>query len=122
VDAKIIAIPEPRGRHDEPIKVPLPSMSRLQPIARIQASVALSYEIRPEHMKSVCRWRSVAWPRQVAMYLAKHLTPHSLTTIGHHFGDRDHSTVISAIRAVEKRMANDALYRADVEALLEALS
>lgn len=101
--------------------VPLPSMLRFQPIARIQKTVALSYDIDPSHMKSCARWRSVAWPRQVAMFLARELTGHSLTVIGHHFGARDHTTALYAIKAVEKRMAEDPLYAADVEVLREAL-
>lgn len=109
---------------DLPAKaVALPSMSnRLRPLARIQATVALSYDITTAMLVSPYRWRKAAWPRQVAMYLARNLTNHSLPSIGRHFGNRDHSTVIHACRAVEKRMASDPLYRADVEALREALS
>lgn len=101
--------------------VSLPSMQRYQRIARIQAVVALSYEISPAHMKSLSRCRSVAWPRQVAMYLARELTGHSLAVIGYHFGARDHTTAIYAIRAVERRMTDDPLYLADVQVLREAL-
>ena len=103
------------------VAVPLPSMQRYQRIARIQATVALSYGISVDHMKTPCRHRSVAWPRQVAMYLARELTPHSLATIGRHFGARDHSTTLYAFRIVNKRMAKDPIYRADVEALRDAL-
>lgn len=123
MSATIHALPKPVTRQGEVIKpVPLPSMLKCQRIARIQAVVAVSYGIRPEHMTSVCCWRDVAWPRQVAMYLAKEITGKPLTLIGRSFGNRDHSTVIHAIRAVEKRMADDPIYRADVEALREALS
>lgn len=102
--------------------VPLPSMTyKLQPLARIQATVALSYDITPKMIVSPYRWRKAAWPRQVAMYLARKLTEHSYPSIGRHFGDRDHTTVIHAVKAVEKRMAEDPIYRADVEALREAL-
>jgi chromosomal replication initiator protein len=92
-----------------------------RPIARIQRLVALSYDIDPRHMRSPCRWRSVTWPRQVAMYLARKTTWQSLTAIGRAFGYRDHTTVIWAIKAVEKRMASDPIYHADVVALREAL-
>lgn len=104
-----------------PRAVPLPSMMRFQRIAHIQAVVALSYDIDPCHMKSGGRWRSVAWPRQVAMYLARELTGHSLAVIGRHFGARDHTTALYATKAVEKRMAADPLYHADVEVLRKAL-
>lgn len=102
----------------EPVILP----SIVRPIARIQAIVAASYEISVKHMRSDCRRRSVAWPRQVAMYLAHNLTDRSLPCIGRLFGGRDHTTVIHAIKAVEERMADDPLYLADVEALKEALS
>lgn len=99
----------------------LPSMQQYRPIARIQAVVAASYRIDLDHMKSDARWRSVSWPRQVAMYLAREITGKSLPCIGHLFGNRDHTTVIHAIAAVEKRMSEDPIYRADVEVLREAL-
>lgn len=101
------------------MKVALPSMGT---IGLIQATVADSYGIDRRHMRSPRRYRSVAWPRQIAMYLSYELTNFGTPRIGFYFGNRDHATVIHAIRAVEKRMAEDALYRADVEALKEALS
>jgi chromosomal replication initiator protein len=78
-------------------------MPRLRAIKRIQMEVADYYGLRPIEMVSQRRGRSVAWPRQVAMYLCRELTPHSLPSIGKHFGGRDHTTVIHAIRAVESR-------------------
>jgi chromosomal replication initiator protein len=102
--------------------VDLPSMRQYRPIAHIQAVVAISYGIPADKMKAASRSKAVVWPRQVAMYLARELTLQSLPAIGRLFGGRDHSTVIHAIKCVEKRMASDPLYRADVEALREALS
>lgn len=119
--ASVIPFAGPAWDDVQAVAVPLPSMQRLRPIARIQATVAMSYGMRPEHMKSRCHWRDVAWPRQVAMYLCRELTSFSTPMIGRHFGNRDHTTVIYAMKAVEKRMADDPLYRADVEALRKAL-
>jgi len=111
------------GMSSQPVAVPLPSLERrLAPICHIQATVALSYDISPDLMKSRTRWRKAAWPRQVAMYLARELTEHSLPTIGRYFGNRDHSTVVHACHAVRDRMAHDEIYRADVEALRSALA
>lgn len=105
------------------VPVLLPSRAgRLMPISRIQTIVALSYDLNPALMPSPVRWRKAAWPRQVAMYLTRELTDHSLPSIGRYFGNRDHTTVLYACRAVEKRMAADPLYRADVETLREALA
>lgn len=102
--------------------VPLPSRTEpLAPVAQIKAVVAASYGISLLHMEGPSRNRKHAWPRQMAMYLARQLTDKSLPAIGGYFGHRDHTTVIHAIRAVEGRMARDARYRGDYEALLTAL-
>ena len=99
-------------------RVCLPSMGM---IARVRNLVANSYEIPIEAMQSNSRKRDDAWPRQVAMYLCREVLGTSLPKIGREFGSRDHTTVISAIKAVKSRMADDPIYRADVEALKEAL-
>lgn len=105
------------------VPVLLPSRAgNLMPISRIQTIVALSYDLNPALMTSPARDRFAAWPRQIAMYLTRQLTDHSLPSIGRYFGNRDHSTVLYACRAVEKRMAADPLCRADVETLREALA
>lgn len=75
-------------------------------IAEIQESVSRYYGLSLLDMRSARRSRSVAHPRQIAMFLARELTPRSLPEIGKYFGDRDHSTVIHAIRAVSKRMVD----------------
>src|SRR3546814_12581730 len=60
----------------------------------IQRRVAEHYRLKPADMVSARRAREVARPRQVAMYLAKRLTPRSLPEIGRRFGGRDHTTVM----------------------------
>jgi chromosomal replication initiator protein len=65
--------------------------------------------------------RAVARPRQVAMYLAKHLTQRSLPEIGRKFGNRDHTTVIHAVERVTKLMAEDPAFAEDVELLRKRL-
>lgn len=91
------------------------------PIAFIQAVVALHYGIAPTEMRSDRRARSVARPRQVAMFLAKELTAKSLPNIGRYFGNRDHTTVMHAIKQVKKLCANDPIMFADIEVLRERL-
>ena len=98
---------------------PLPSM---QAVARIQHIVAEAYGLDPRVMRAPARGRSVSWPRQVAMYLTRKTTANSLPNIGHLFGDRDHTTVMWAIHAVEHRMETIPFYRDDVEELRERLS
>lgn len=70
-------------------------------IIDIQQAVAEAFGIRLIDMTSARRARSVARPRQVAMYLARQLTLKSLPQIGRAFGDRDHTTVMHAIKQVE---------------------
>jgi len=72
-------------------------------------------------MTSARRAREVARPRQIAMYLAKQLTPRSLPEIGRRFGGRDHTTVIHAVRQIEKLRMADAELDADVRLLLRQL-
>jgi chromosomal replication initiator protein len=90
-------------------------------IDEIQKKVAEHYNIRIADMHSARRARAVARPRQIAMYLAKQLTPRSLPEIGRKFGGRDHTTVIHAVRKVEELAAYDASFREDVELLRRLL-
>ncbi len=90
-------------------------------IDEIQRRVCDHYRIRHAEMSSARRAREVARPRQVAMYLAKQLTPRSLPEIGRRFGGRDHTTVIHAVRQIEKLRAVDAELDADVRLLLRQL-
>lgn len=103
--------------------IPLPSRCRIshRPTVQIQEIVSLSYGIHPKHMVSRERTQPTAWVRQIAMYLTRELTKRSLPEIGRAFGGRDHTTVIHAIRKVEKRMAEDCLVAADIAALRKAL-
>lgn len=72
-------------------------------------------------MKSARRARQSARPRQVAMYLARQLTPLSLPAIGVMFGNRDHTTVINAIERVETLMSSDAMLARAVKDLTRQL-
>ena len=90
-------------------------------IEEIQKSVSQHFNIRVSDMHSARRARSVARPRQVAMYLAKQLTSRSLPEIGRKFGGRDHTTVMHAVRKVEDLRENDASFAEDVELLRRML-
>jgi chromosomal replication initiator protein len=90
-------------------------------IDEIQRKVSDHYRIRQAEMSSARRAREVARPRQVAMYLAKQLTPRSLPEIGRRFGGRDHTTVIHAVRQIEKLRQTDAELDADVRLLIRQL-
>ncbi|MEO8724263.1 MAG: chromosomal replication initiator protein DnaA [Sphingobium sp.] len=87
----------------------------------IQKACAAHYRIEPSEMRSKRRARAVARPRQVAMYLAKKMTPRSLPEIGRIFGGRDHSTVIHAVRTIENLRQTNPDIDADVRALQRQL-
>jgi chromosomal replication initiator protein len=90
-------------------------------IDEIQRRVAEHFRIRQSEMTSARRAREVARPRQVAMYLAKQLTPRSLPEIGRRFGGRDHTTVIHAVRQIEKLRRDDAELDQDIRLLMRQL-
>ena len=90
-------------------------------IDEIQKRVSEHFHIRHAEMVSARRAREVARPRQIAMYLAKQLTPRSLPEIGRRFGGRDHTTVIHAVRQIEKLRASDSEIDHDVVALMRLL-
>jgi hypothetical protein len=83
-------------------------------IADIQQKTAEYFGIPVIEMTSARRHRGVARPRQVAMYLSKQLTPLSLPEIGRRFGKRDHTTVIHAIKTVERLCHEDPYMAEDV--------
>ncbi len=90
-------------------------------IEEIQKRVAEHFNIRIGDMHSARRARSVARPRQVAMYLAKQLTSRSLPEIGRKFGGRDHTTVMHAVKKVDELRDIDSSFAEDVELLRRML-
>lgn len=91
-------------------------------IEEIQRAVCSHYRIDRSEMASQRRTRSVARPRQVAMYLAKQLTPRSFPEIGRRFGGRDHSTVIHACKTIETLRVADADLDTDIRRIQRALT
>ncbi len=91
-------------------------------ISEIQAAVGKHFGITEQELLSSSRSARVAWPRQLAMYLARELTGESLPAIGRHFGGRDHTTVMHACRRASARIDDDAAVREAVEKLRAMLS
>jgi chromosomal replication initiator protein len=91
-------------------------------IETIQKRVADHYQIRHSDMTSKRRPNNIAIPRQIAMYITRTLTKHSLQEIGDAYGGRDHGTVIHACKAVDNMMEQDASVRGSVEFLKAQLS
>ncbi len=90
-------------------------------VEEIMRQVADHYNLRMSDLLSPRRARSVARPRQVAMFLSKMLTSKSLPDIGRRFGGRDHTTVIHAVKRVEELKMTDSQIAEDVELLRRML-
>jgi chromosomal replication initiator protein len=91
-------------------------------VAEIQQVVADFFCIQPMEMGSPRRAREVARPRQIAMYLSKQLTHRSLPEIGRHFGGRDHTTVIHAVRTIETLRQTDYDVETSIQTLLKRVA
>jgi chromosomal replication initiator protein len=83
----------------------------------IQRDVAAYFDVKLPDLKGPRRHRVVAHPRMVAMYLTRKLTNMSYPEIGSRFGGKDHSTVISAVRKIERLCAEDAAVRSVVDTI-----
>jgi len=86
-------------------------------VESIQREVAAYFDVKLHDMKGPKRHRSVAHPRMVAMYLCRKLTSMSFPEIGSRFGGKDHSTVISAVRKIERLCTEDAALRSVVNTI-----
>lgn len=95
---------------------------RLVTIDNIQRTVAEYYKLKMSDMMSKRRSRSVARPRQVAMYLAKELTTRSLPEIGDVFGGRDHTTVLHACRKIMELKETNKDIQEDLRILIRLLT
>ncbi len=106
----------------EALKDLLAVQNRLVSIENIQKTVADYYKLKVAEMFSKKRTRAVARPRQVAMALAKELTPLSLPDIGQAFGGRDHTTVLHACRKIKELRESDGEINKDYAILLQVLN
>jgi chromosomal replication initiator protein len=89
-------------------------------IEGVQKAVADHYSLKVAELKSKNNSKSVAMPRQIAMYLCKNLTNASLPEIGKSFGGKHHSTVIHSIRKVEDLRQKDGVFNTLINSLLES--
>jgi chromosomal replication initiator protein len=106
----------------EALKDIIPSSKpRIITILEIQKIVGQHYNIKLEDFKAKKRTKSVAFPRQIAMYLSRELTDYSLPKIGEEFGGRDHTTVIHAHEKISKLMQVDANLQKQMKELNELL-
>lgn len=96
-----------------------PRRIKIEDILRI---ISRHFGVSKGDLLSQRRHRSVVWPRQIGMYLAKQLTHRSLPEIGRRFGNRDHTTVLHAIRKIEGVIVEDASLRDEIDDLKKLLS
>ncbi len=90
-------------------------------VDEIQKAVCEHFALKQADLLSQRRTRAIARPRQVGMYLAKTLTTRSYPDIGRRFGNRDHTTVIHAVRQIERFKAEDPAMASDIDALIRKL-
>ncbi len=90
-------------------------------IQHIQEEVGKRYNVKLEEFSAKKRTKSIAFPRQIAMYLSRELTDFSLPKIGEEFGGRDHTTVIHAHEKISKLMGTDELLSKEIEEIKEQL-
>lgn len=124
---KVLAFARFHGREinlevaKEALKDLLGAHNRQITFESIQKTVAEYYKIKISDMHSKKRTRIVARPRQIAMWLAKELTPASLPAIGEAFGGRDHTTVLHACRTISDLRLKDATINHDLLVLTQVL-
>lgn len=124
---KVLAFARFHGREinldvaKEALKDLLGAHNRQITFESIQKTVAEYYKIKVSDMHSKKRTRIVARPRQVAMWLAKELTPASLPAIGEAFGGRDHTTVLHAYRTISDLRLKDTAINHDLLVLTQVL-
>ncbi len=90
-------------------------------IQQIQKAVASNYKLTSEELISKNNARQISHPRQIAMYLCKHLTKHSYPEIGRAFGGKHHTTVMHSVEKIETLVATDETLQRLISELSESL-
>jgi hypothetical protein len=90
-------------------------------IIEIQKAVCKHYDVKLADMLSGRRTANIMLPRQIAYYLCKELTPHSLPQIGRRFGGRDHTSILHGVRKVARLLLSNEGLRAEIAALTSIL-
>ncbi len=91
-------------------------------IEQIQRRVGDAYGLKLSELKAKSRTKTVAFPRQVAMYLARQLTHASLAEIGRAFGGKDHTTVLHAVEKITLLLQEDPKLRRSVDSLIQSMT
>jgi len=105
----------------EALKGLLDASENIITVEKIQKLVCNQFKIKPSELKSKNNSPKVAFPRQIAMYLAKELTDNSLPEIGKKFGGKHHTTVLHSIRKIEKLRERDSEFNKEINNLINLL-
>jgi hypothetical protein len=98
-----------------------PKASGLSVDIEIQKAVCKHYDVKLADMLSGRRTANIMLPRQIAYYLCKELTPHSLPQIGRRFGGRDHTSILHGVRKIARLLLSNEGLRAEIAALTSIL-
>jgi chromosomal replication initiator protein len=79
------------------------------------------FGVKPHDLRAKTRTKAVAFPRQVAMYLARQLTSDSFADIGRSFGGKDHTTVLHAVNKIESLLQEDAKFRKTLDNIINTI-
>ena len=90
-------------------------------IEQVQRKVCDLFGVKPSDLKANTRTKTVAFPRQVAMYLARQLTHASLAEVGRAFGGKDHTTVIHAVSKIHALLQEDPKLRKTIDVLIQGI-
>lgn len=113
--ANLMSVPVTEATAREVLKNILVEKSRDISIEEIQKTVSTYFNIKVSELRSAKRLKNLVLPRQVAMYLSRQLTANSFPDIGEKFGGKDHSTIIYAIKKMEKQLETDLQLKTAVE-------
>jgi chromosomal replication initiator protein len=90
-------------------------------IEQVQRKVCDMFGLKPSDMKAKTRTKAIAFPRQVAMYLARQLTHASLAEVGRAFGGKDHTTVLHAVDKIQALLQEDPKLRKTIDSLIQGI-
>jgi chromosomal replication initiator protein len=90
-------------------------------IEQVQRKVCDLFGVKPSDLKAKTRTKTVAFPRQVAMYLARQLTHASLAEVGRAFGGKDHTTVLHAVTKIHALLQDDPKLRKTIDTLIQGI-
>jgi chromosomal replication initiator protein len=94
---------------------------RVITIEQVQRKVCDLFGLKSSDLKAKNRTKTIAFPRQVAMYLARQLTHASLAEIGRAFGGKDHTTVLHAVDKIQGLLAEDPKLRKTIDTLIQGI-